>query len=92
MSNWNMPPGVSTNDIPGQDDARADGGPAFSSPFDEGMTLRDYFAAKAPSLPQHVQEAFVGKRRDEIDLQEYAKISARWRFIFADAMLAARSA
>lgn len=62
MTDFNMPPGVSARDIPGQDNPRDDGGAAFplmppqdtaagiavGYPYPEpGMTLRDYFAAAA---------------------------------------------
>lgn len=67
-----------------------DGGPAFPvMAFDsadnchayEGMTLRDYFAAKA------LQPLLVGKEE-----HENARIAARVRaaYMYADAMLAAR--
>ena len=41
MSDFNMPPGVSARDIPGQDDYEGDH-QAMAV-----LTLRDYFAAKA---------------------------------------------
>jgi hypothetical protein len=66
------------------------GGPAFPSMRDmrhnpdfdheEGMTLRDYFAAKAM---QGLLACPVGEGKNE----EYAK----WSYEFADAMLAERS-
>ena len=59
-----------------------DGGPAFPVPNDanlndqEGMTLRDYFAAKA----------MASVSADE----EHVKAIARYAYRMADAMLAAR--
>lgn len=53
MSGFNLPPGVSARDIPGNDDSEdLSGGPAFpANHFDladneRGMTLVDYFAAR----------------------------------------------
>ena len=64
------------------------GGPAFPVPYHpeqqwenpQGMTLRDYFAAKAicGTLP--------GKAFNDAELDEYARLSYR----MADAMLRAR--
>lgn len=54
MSGFNLPPGVSARDIPGNDDNDdVSGGPAFpANHFDladseHGMTMLDYFAAQA---------------------------------------------
>ena len=58
------------------------GGPAFPSPYDddEGMTLRDYFAAKA--IPGLLAAELVGEYSNE----HIADIAYR----IADAMLEAR--
>lgn len=61
------------------------GGPAFPhidsrcGRFEEGMTLRDYFAATAPDAPSDWR----GGDRKLIDL-------IAWRWWYADAMLEAR--
>lgn len=72
--------------------ANNDGGPAFPRPFSddtecglpctdqEGMTLRDYFAAKA------MQASF----SDKLSSQEYLRLTAKWAYKMADAMLEAR--
>ncbi len=82
-----------------------DGGPAFPCEMDfraKGMSLRDYFAAHAPPLPQFIAERFLEmKRTNEPEdwgpnampwgpsyLKEFAAQEARWRLAFADAMLA----
>jgi hypothetical protein len=59
-----------------------DGGPAFPSPYDddEGMTLRDYFAAKA------MQGLIVVYSDDKSIVDAYAKRA----YEIADAMLEAR--
>ena len=62
-----------------------DGGPAFPSeytlPENQGMTLRDYFAAKA------MQGLFsCGKAHDE----HTAHVTAKASYLMADAMLKAR--
>jgi hypothetical protein len=62
-----------------------DGGPAFPSeytlPENQGMTLRDYFAAKA------MQGLFsCGKAHDE----HTAHVTAKASWVMADAMLKAR--
>jgi hypothetical protein len=64
-----------------------DGGPAFPSeytlPENQGMTLRDYFAAKA------MQGLFsCGKAHDE----HTAHVTAKASYLMADAMLKAREA
>lgn len=81
---------------------KKDGGPAFPIPglHDDadfnGMTLRDYFAAKAPiSLddamlavlhnPSHISTLAPSRR-----MEVFAKL-AEMRLEYADAMLAARS-
>lgn len=71
-----------------------DGGPAF--PFlpmqdrhakTPGMTLRDYFAAKAPPPPKWWMDSYAKSAQD---LDTVAKVIAQWAFCYADAMLAAR--
>jgi len=74
-----------------------DGGQAFPCPQDPisqnvpslGMTLRDYFAAKAP-MPTN--EWWVESCSQSGKMQSQADVIARWAFAYADAMLAARSA
>lgn len=83
-------------------DTNNDGGPAFPGAFarlnsynevversfQNGMTLRDYFAAKAPPYPEmwfsdHCRNSgFIGE----------AHTIAAWAYHYADAMLAMRSA
>jgi hypothetical protein len=65
------------------------GGPAFPSPRwegwgspQEGMTVRDYFAAKA------MQAGINTYHHDEEDLDEFC----RWAYVVADEMLKARDA
>jgi len=75
------------------------GGPAFPTMEDDGMTLRDYFAAKASDADiealrertkrKEVQISSMGRR--EISLvvpREWRQIA---RYMHADAMLAERS-
>jgi hypothetical protein len=84
-----------------------DGGPAFPVPNDanvngqEGMTLRDYFAAKADGIDAECSalyaEALTGRAKPEGgDLIEWsifwADADARAKYIQADAMLRARLA
>ena len=61
-----------------------DGGPAFPhsrlGSDHDGMTLRDYFAAKA------MQAYLGGNDRDDFEFSDWAEAS----YIMADAMLAAR--
>ena len=64
-----------------------DGGPAFPHHFTQdsvgdckGMTLRDYFAAKA------MQAYLGGNDRDDFEFSDWAEAS----YIMADAMLAER--
>lgn len=87
-----------------------DGGPAFPMPsgaeprvnetthYNEGMTLRDYFAAHAPALPHDLAEL----AREEADVDNPDKthgeksdvllsIRAYWNYMYADAMIAARN-
>jgi hypothetical protein len=62
------------------------GGPAFPAPAgvshitEQGMTLRDYFAAKA--MPQLMFSS--------PGVQDDARTTASWAYEYADAMLKAR--
>ena len=78
-------------------DERDYGGPAF--PFvvqdvsryqvhDQGMTLRDYFAAHAPAMPE--QWYLDSPRKKSDPLWHWGEASAAWAYFYADAMLAAR--
>jgi hypothetical protein len=64
------------------------GGPAFPAPAgvshitEQGMTLRDYFAAKA--MAQLMLSSPV--------VQDDARTTASWAYEYADAMLKAREA
>jgi hypothetical protein len=62
------------------------GGPAFPSPYDddEGMTLRDYFAAKAMQGMLASADSWINK--DEVE--DFATIC----YALADGMLKARQA
>lgn len=85
MSGFNMPPGVSPGDIPGNDDTpRFEGGAAF--PSDEygesGMSLRDYFAANA-------MNAYLSCDSWREDMDYVA--TARCTYAMADAMLKVRA-
>jgi hypothetical protein len=88
---------MNTNDIP-----------AFPVPTDHGfvnegatgMTLRDYFAAAAPPIPDDVlEDRMIALLRDVGTmplwntgvLQQLAELNARWRGLCADAMLAERA-
>ena len=73
------------------------GGPAFPRPHSgtsqfaqEGMTLRDYFAAKAiQAILHHYDSAF-----DEIDGEDgtpFPELLAKDAYIMADAMLKVRN-
>lgn len=74
-------------------DAKNTGGPAFPDPaanrkysdcesYSHGMTLRDYFAAKA-------MHALITKQGDG-DPHGQADAAAEWAYVHADAMLKAR--
>ena len=52
----------------------------------DGMTLRDYFAAKAPPAPKWWLEWAEGNQLDDD-----ATVYAQWAFSYADAMLAERA-
>ena len=75
-----------------------DGGPAFPSAvlFDQaivdskGMTLRDYFAAKAMQSIVGAMLIESSKTRYNIDHQEHLKCVALDSYEIADAMLRAR--
>ena len=87
-----------------------DGGPAFPSQITaedrngtpivtvfKGMTLRDYFASKAPGLPSQLAEwaleAADVTNPDKSDREKskvILNIVAEWNYMYADAMLAAR--
>lgn len=54
-----------------------------------GMTLRDYFAAKAPPPPKWWMDGYAAGAQD---LDTVAGVIAQWAFCYADAMLAARDA
>ena len=68
------------------------GGPAFPTDSESqvgdsvwhhvGMTLRDYFAAKAPCVPPDFE--YIGGETDG-----YMRI-VRWNYFYADAMIAER--
>jgi len=60
---------------------RLDGGPAFPNDLDEGLSLRDYFAAQA--VPQLIDEALLHSHAD------WSWVS-RKAYDLADAMLAER--
>lgn len=71
-----------------------DGGPAFPVAWpapnapETGMSLRDWFAANAPQMPDQWwsdTKAQYGGRTGS-----YAEAIAAWRYFYADAMLKAR--
>jgi len=71
------------------------GGPAFPVAYwngeqmaylDTGATLRDYFAAKAPS---YTEKWFINYCQNRGYISE-AKTIADWSYVYADAMLEAR--
>lgn len=86
-----------------------DGGRAFPQPLtandntvhDElgqgGMSLRDYFAARAPAMPADLNE--LAKEHADVDNPDKTHreksdvllaIRAEWNYMYADAMIAAR--
>ncbi|NMX92031.1 MULTISPECIES: hypothetical protein [unclassified Pseudomonas] len=85
--------------------SKDDGGPAFARPFSkngeysdsqqnrsqEGMSLRDYFAAQALQGQMQREKDF-GKTVREQGFSKYAAHIAETSYQLADAMLAARSA
>jgi hypothetical protein len=69
----------------------------------EGMTTREFFASKADAkeiwttegFPRHVARGLMGcdfpNSNDEmVNIQWWTTALAKWKFIYADAMLAAR--
>lgn len=81
------------------------GGPAFPPMHDpdthqSGMTLRDYFAAHAPSVPNDFDikciEAVGQTGVDKFEVirakERDAEQLVRWRWHYADAMIRARGA
>ena len=74
------------------------GGPAFPRPHSgtsqfaqEGMTLRDYFAAKAmQAILHHYDSAFDDETADEDDVP-FPELLAKDAYIMADAMLKVRN-
>jgi len=64
-------------------DAIKDGGPAFPDRYNDGMTLRDYFAGQAL--------AGIAADASATDVMTYQKLS-EWSYAIADAMLSAREA
>lgn len=86
--------------------SREDGGPAFPIPLNEGepwsgqmgpadgMTLRDYFAAKASDADVEDQAQKLWAARCDLGIQIRVHRPINWRqiarFAHADAMLAAR--
>ena len=79
------------------DAARRSGGPAFPAPAgvahitEQGMTLRDYFAAKAMNgiLETAIDWFPTGKEADSASLEIFKDL-ARDSYAIADAMLKAR--
>ena len=59
------------------------GGPAFPDQYKNGMTLRDYFAAKA-------MQGFMANKANPMHYQP--EEDGRWAYLIADAMLKAREA
>jgi hypothetical protein len=76
----------------------ATGGPAFpchpgiENPLYDGMTLRDYLAAKAMQTIISYRRTQFGTVSDEMDWDEYFSIIAQEAYALADAMLEARQA
>ena len=73
-----------------------DGGPAFPRPGDfnpqAGMTLRDYFAAKAMQSILRHYDAVTSFEEDEVnDPEGMPSLIAKDAYIMADAMLKARN-
>lgn len=68
--------------------AQDNGGPAFPvTRHETGMTMRDYFAAKAPPYT----DAWVQRYCRNVGYMSDAKCMADWAYEYADAMLDARS-
>ena len=88
-------------------DNNDDGGPAFPAPVcgNPGMTIRDYFAAKADpnqiygtvGLPLGVAEALMGSKSPNCATEPvtnavwWSQALAKWKVMHADHMLAARA-
>lgn len=53
-----------------------------------GMTMRDYFAAHCPPMPDQWFKDSAKKRNDP--LWHFGEASAAWAYFYADAMMAAR--
>ena len=68
---------------------KPDGGPAFAKSMQEGMSLRDYFAASvlASAWPENVRPSF--DSRQNIRADEAARLAANC-YTLADAMIAER--
>ena len=84
------------------------GGPAFpiegtATPYAHGMTLRDWFATKAPPIPHwwmekeerslqppKWQEGMLASDWDRLWNEFYMHRLASWAFHYADAMIAER--
>lgn len=64
-------------------EVKYNGGPAFPTPMQSGMTLRDYFAAKALAAIIHVN-------LDRCYFNDHERL-ARESYEYADAMLAERA-
>jgi len=65
--------------------------PAFPSEISSGMTLRDYFAAKAmQTMISYRRNHFENDNADMSDWDEYFPIIAQEAYSLADAMLEAR--
>lgn len=68
------------------------GGPAFpiSIPgYCEGMSLRDYFAAHSPPMPE---QWYLDSPRKKADPQwHWGEANAAWAYFYADAMLRHRA-
>lgn len=93
MSGFNLPPGVSARDIPANDDTEdLSGGPAFpANHFDladneRGMTLLDYFAAKA--MVAYIAESFARAREGEDGCPWDDEVTAALAYDVAACMIA----
>jgi hypothetical protein len=52
-----------------------------------GLTVRDYFATKAPAPPKWWMDCYA-KRTNDLDT--HAAIITQWNYVYADSMLEAR--
>jgi hypothetical protein len=66
--------------------------PGVENSIYDGMTLRDYFAAKAMQTIISYRRTQFGTVSDEMDWDEYFPIIAQEAYALADAMLEARKA